>query len=76
MVFRNRILAILVAAAAATAFGPIDTASAAKKKLTYDQAYARCKAVMDKAGTPGVGINPNTRYTQGSACMKKYGYRL
>ena len=76
MLFRNRILAILVVAAAAIAFGSIDTASAQKKKLTYDQAYARCKAVMDKAGTPGVGIAANTRYIQGSACMKKYGYRL
>ena len=42
------------------------------EKLTYEQAYAKCKAQLDwtyKAGE-------SQRYTRGSACMHTYGYRL
>jgi len=77
MSHKNRILATTLAAALVAAFGLTDTASAAtKKKLTYEQAYAKCKSIMDKEGTPGTSTQSNVRYTRGGACMKKYGYKL
>jgi hypothetical protein len=76
MPFKNRILTTLVVAALAAALGLIDNASAAAKKLTYEQAYAKCKSIMDKEGTPGTSTQSNVRHTRGAACMKKYGHRL
>jgi hypothetical protein len=77
MSFKNRLLATLLAGALAAAFGLTDDASAAtKKKLTYDEAYAKCKSIMDKEGTPGTSTQSNVRYTRGAACMKKYGHKL
>jgi len=75
MLHESKIFATLLAATLAGTFCFADSASA-KKKLTYDQAYARCKSVMDKEGTPGTSTQANVRYTRGAACMKKYGYRL
>lgn len=77
MVHKNKLFATLLAAMLAGAFGFADNASAAtKKKLTYEEAYARCKAIMDKEGTPGTTVQANVRYTRGAACMKKYGHKL
>jgi len=76
MAFRKKMLPAVVAAVLAVAFGSIDSASAAKKKLTYEQAYARCKSILDKEGTPTTTGQSNVRYTRGGACMKKYGYKL
>ena len=77
MVHENKLFATLLAATLAGVFCFADNASAAtKKKLTYDEAYARCKAIMDKEGTPGTSTQSNVRYTRGAACMKKYGHRL
>jgi hypothetical protein len=59
----------------AASLGFADSASAAKK-LTYDQAWAACKAKMDKAGVPGTGLQANERYIRGANCMKRYGYRI
>ncbi|MGC2643189.1 MAG: hypothetical protein WA406_15935 [Pseudolabrys sp.] len=76
MVHKNKLIVAFLAGALAAAFGFVDNASAAKKKITYEEAYQRCKAVMDKEGTPGTGTQSNVRYTRGAACMKKYGYKL
>ena len=77
MSFKKRIFTTFLAGAIAAAFGLTDSASAAtKKKLTYDQAYAKCKSIMDKEGTPGTATQSNVRYTRGAACMKKYGHKL
>jgi hypothetical protein len=46
-----------------------------RQKLAYDQAWAVCKAKMDKAGVPG-SLQANERYIRGSNCMKRYGYRI
>ena len=74
---KNKLLVALLAITVAAAFGLADNASAAaKKKLTYEQAYAKCKALIDKAGYWGTSTQANVRYTSGAACMKKYGYRL
>jgi hypothetical protein len=50
--------------------------AAAKKQLTYEEAYAKCKAILDKEGTPGTMTQSNVRHTRGAACMKKYGHKL
>ena len=76
MTTRARLFVTLLAGVFALAFGSADNASAAKKKLTYDQAYAKCKSIMDKEGTPGTSTQSNVRYTRGAACMKHYGYKL
>jgi uncharacterized protein YdaL len=77
MVHENKLFATLLAVTLAGAFGFADNASAAtKKKLTYEEAYARCKSILDKEGTWGTSTQANVRYTRGGACMKKYGYRL
>jgi len=75
MASKNKLLVALLAVTVAAAFGLTDNASAAKK-LTYEQAYAKCKSIMDKEGTPGTSTQSNVRYTRGAACMKKYGYKL
>lgn len=72
----NKLFLLLLAASFTMVFGFGDSASAAKKKLTYEEAYARCKSIMDKEGTPGTTTQSNVRHTRGAACMKKYGYKL
>jgi hypothetical protein len=75
--FKNRIIATLVAAVLVAVLGQIDNASAtSKQKLTYEEAYQKCKAIMDKEGTPGTSTQANVRHTRGAACMKKYGHKL
>jgi len=76
MSFKNGLVATFLAGTLAITLGLTDSASAAKKKLTYEQAYAKCKSIIDKEGTPGTSTQSNVRYTRGAACMKKYGYRL
>ena len=52
-------------------------ASAAKKqkKITYEQAWALCKAELDNGKIPG-HTTSNDRYIMGGACMARYGYRF
>ena len=73
---KSKFSLVLLSAALALVFGLTDTASAAKKKLTYDEAYAKCKSIIDKEGTPGTSTQANVRHTRGAACMKKYGHKL
>jgi hypothetical protein len=60
--------------AAALAFGGVPGASA-QGKVSYEQAWAKCKADIG-ANYPGEGGASAARYTRGAACMKQYGYRL
>jgi hypothetical protein len=60
--------------AAALAFAGVPDASA-QKKLTYAQAFAKCKADV-AANTPGEAAGSAARYTRGLSCMQQYGYRL
>ena len=48
-------------------------ALAAKKKLSYEEAFAQCKKEIAVVHTKD---NDPARYTAGSGCMKKYGYKL
>ena len=74
MTYSSRLFVALVAASFALSF--VDAASAAKQKLTYEQAYQKCKAALDKKGVAGTSLQSNERYTRGAGCMKKYGYQL
>jgi hypothetical protein len=76
MTLNCRILAALLAGAFVMGFGLADNALAAKKKLTYEQAWDVCKKEMDKMGVFGTMTQSNERHTRGAACMKKYGYRI
>jgi hypothetical protein len=77
MTFKGKIVVTLIAITMPFILGFADGALAAtKKKLTYDEAYAKCKAIMDKEGTPGTSTQANVRHTRGAACMKKYGHKL
>jgi len=76
MTLNYRILTLLVAGAFVAASGLADNAMAAKKKLTYEQAWDVCKKEMDKMGIFGTSTQANERHTRGAACMKKHGYKI
>jgi hypothetical protein len=72
---KSNLLGAAIVLSLATPFAFVDTASAAAKKLTYEQAWEVCK----KEVTSVLGGDPGTtagRYTRGAACMKQHGYRL
>jgi hypothetical protein len=60
--------------AAVLAFAGVPDASA-QKKLTYEQAFARCKADVVR-NTPGETAGSAARYSRGLGCMQQYGFRL
>ena len=65
---------IVVLAAAAVVAVPNSAGAATKgKKLTYEQAWATCKSQIDKQFSWDWH---NARYSAGSACMLKHGYRI
>ncbi|HET7848327.1 MAG TPA: hypothetical protein VFL51_04615 [Pseudolabrys sp.] len=66
-------LAIATIAFAGMSVALSDSAYAAKKAkhLTYDEAWAKCKAELDKYR--GDTTQKNTR---GASCMHRYGYRI
>ena len=71
-----KLFVMLLAVALIASFAFTGHAVAAKKKLTYEQAYEKCKAILDKEGTPGTTTQSNVRHTRGAGCMKKYGHNL
>ena len=76
MTLNFRILTVLGAGAFVVTSGLADNALAAKKKLTYEQAWEACKKEMDKMGIFGTSTQANERHTRGAACMKKHGYKI
>ena len=65
---------LTIALAFTMSFALADAALAQKaKKLTYDQAWAKCKAEVDRTVPGDQQIN---RATAGGSCMRSYGYRL
>ena len=75
MNFSKAMLGGLLAIAMGVAIGSADYASAATKKLTYEEAWTKCKAIMDRQKTPTTTTS-NERFVRGGACMKHYGYTL
>jgi len=78
MVRQQRVSIILLASVIVLGLSFDTTAFAATKgkKLTYEQAWAHCKALLDKEKTPGTTTMSNDRMVRGGACMKHYGYSL
>jgi hypothetical protein len=60
--------------ALAIAFSAAGTASAAKR-LSYEEAFAKCKEEISKT-VPGENAGTPARYAAGGACMTRYGFRL
>jgi hypothetical protein len=58
------------------AFIETGSASAATKKLTYEEAWAYCKNKLDKEKAYGTTLQANDRFIRGGACMKHFGYNL
>lgn len=70
--YKSTGMTVLSLVAALALCGP----ASAAKKVTYEQAWAKCKAEIG-ANVPGQDTTTSSaRYSAGSACMKKYGYRL
>jgi hypothetical protein len=48
------------------------------KKISYEEAFRRCKAFMDKEkGSLGAGTTSDAnKSTRGASCMRRFGYRL
>jgi hypothetical protein len=76
MTLNYKVLVVLLVGAFVAAPGLADSALAAKKKLTYEQAWDACKKEMDKMGIFGTSTQANERHTRGAACMKRYGYKI
>jgi hypothetical protein len=72
---RQNFLAAAVVLALAASVGFADRAVAqANKKVSYAEAFKRCKALVDKE-IPLTGEEAQKeRYLRGGACLKKYGY--
>jgi hypothetical protein len=63
---------VVAFAALALISGP----AAAAKKMTYADAFAKCKQEISSAGVPGTGLSVAAGSSAGGACMHKYGFRL
>jgi hypothetical protein len=76
-VSRRLWLAIAVLASAAFAM-PFHASAAPKQKISYEEAFKRCKSFMDKEkGSLGAGTTSDAnKSTRGAACMKRFGHRL
>lgn len=65
----------LLAGAIVGALAFVDSAAAAQKKISREEAWQKCKALLDKEKTPSQ-VTTNDRYLRGGACMHMYGYNL
>jgi hypothetical protein len=74
---KQKTLVTVLTIAMAAASGIVVNASAAtKKKLSYEQAWAHCKSLLDAEKQPGDQSSGHHRYFRGSACMHHYGYKI
>ena len=70
----RQICGMVVLSSAVLVLSGVPDASA-QKKLSYEQAYARCKADLDRT-FPSGSTSTAGRNTRGGACMKQMGYNL
>jgi hypothetical protein len=73
---RKPLVAVLIIAMAATSGFVINASGASKKKLSYEQAWAHCKSLLDQERQPGDMSSGQHRTFRGRACMEKYGYKI
>ena len=67
-----KMLVVLFAGVSALA-GTFD--ASAQKKVSYEEAWTKCKADVTAHFGAGEGSTAG-KYARGGACMKQYGYRL
>jgi hypothetical protein len=65
---------VMVSFAAVLFLYDVPDASAQKKKLTYEQAFAKCKEDVNR--TLPTEYHSAGRYARGASCMKQLGYNL
>jgi hypothetical protein len=66
----------MIALSLGTALAFAVSPASAAKKVSYEQAWAKCKAEIG-ANVPMQDTTTSAaRASAGGACMKKYGYRL
>jgi hypothetical protein len=73
-----RSLGIAAVALSLCALFATSTPAFAQKKITYAEAFKRCKAFMDKekGGFAASTTNEQMRTARGASCMRKFGYKL
>ena len=76
--FKSKLLGAAIALSVGTLIALPGTALAAQKKISYEEAFKRCKAFMDKETGAMARTTTTTteRTSRGAACMKKFGHRL
>jgi hypothetical protein len=57
------------------AFALVSGPAAAAKKMTYEQAYEKCRTELAGKTQP-TALSAVSGATVGAGCMKKHGYRL
>ena len=60
----------------ALAFALASVTGAEAQKLSYQQAFAKCKQEMGGGGLGSESLNTAGRYAAAGGCMQKYGFRL
>jgi len=71
-------LGVALSIAMAVALSGSALAQSQQKKISYEEAFRRCKAFMDKEkGSLGAGTTSDAnKTTRGASCMKRFGHRL
>ena len=70
----RQVCGMVALASAMLVFSSVPDASA-QKKLSYEDAYTKCKADLDRT-YPSGSTSTTGRNTRGAACMKMNGYQL
>jgi hypothetical protein len=52
------------------------TGAEAQKKMTYQEAFAKCKQEIGASAPGNESLSTAARHSAGGACMHKYGFRL
>jgi hypothetical protein len=77
---KSNLLSLGAALSIAMALALPGTALAQKtqKKISYEEAFKRCKAFIDKekGGLAHSTTNEQTRMSRGAACMQKFGHKI
>ena len=75
---KSKTLQLAIALSVCAAFAIPTIASSAQKKISYEEAFKRCKAFIDKekGGLANSTTNGADKTSRGAACMQKFGHRL
>ena len=73
-IFRSGALHVVTAVSIAVPLALVHmTPAQSAKKITYEQAWTKCKAQLDKTVAADQQVH---RASAGGGCMRQYGYRL